>query len=109
MHCPAQPPYEALTGRRPNLLRDFERPGTTECNELDAGGKMSFGINRLREIAISALVAGTSADRGKRALRSKTRPATEELNLSVGRLLESPSYEGRIWMDWARHCCVYRS
>ena len=69
-------PFEALTGRRPNVLKDFETVGTTEAEERDDHPKsVAHGVNRLREIACQAIVEGTSKDRITRALKSKARVA----------------------------------
>ena len=70
------------------MLRDFDAPGASECNELDVGGPVSRGVNHLRELAIKAMLEGTSKDRIERALRSRTRPTAETLNMDVGSLVD---------------------
>ena len=75
-------PFMALYGRQPNLLKDFENPTASEV----AGG--ADPVQRLREIAISTLLEGTAHDRLQRALRSKSRPAGQSLDLKIGDLVD---------------------
>ena len=84
-------PYQAVTGRAPRILRDFEAPGTTECGEQEktgASAPIGSSPNRMREIALQSILEGTSKDRINRALRSKSRMAGESLNLKNGDLVD---------------------
>ena len=45
-------------------------------------------MNHLRELAIKALLEGTSSDRISRAIKSKTRPAMESMKLEIGTLVD---------------------
>ena len=93
-------PFQALTGRSPQLLRDFQKTGSTECSEAAPGrpGDMSRP-NRLREIAIQSILEGTSKDRLERALKSKARTAGEALELKPGDLVDF--YRTPAWLEWA--------
>ena len=81
-------PYQALTGRTPNLLHDFARPSLTEESEGDPEQVLRNKPNRVREIAVAAMVEGTQKDRIQRALRTKSRMPGEALGISTGDLVD---------------------
>lgn len=79
--------YQAVTGRIPNLLREFESPGQIALAD-ERGASGTRHTVRLREIAISATIEGTAQDRFKRTAKSNTRPAIERLELKPGELVD---------------------
>ena len=78
-------PYQAVLGRTPKVLSEFESVGVSSLNDTEGGhvahNKLAI---RLREIAIQSIVEGVAADRAKRALQSKARVAGEQLSLKYG-------------------------
>ena len=79
-------PFNALTGRHPNLLPNFDELMTPQKAEGEDGTTSGHqrSPDRLREIAINAMIEGTQKDRIQRALRSKARVAGEALQLTLG-------------------------
>ena len=78
-------PYQAVYGRLPPLLAEFEPVSDCQIDDQSAGiPGISRHHHRLRELAMQAMVEMTAKDRLRRALRSKTRTAQESLQLSVG-------------------------
>ena len=80
-------PYQAVLGRCPNLLREFEAPGVSVIDD-DNGGSRSKYATRVRELSIQHMVEGTARDRLTRALKTQTRVAGEQLELAVGDLVD---------------------
>ncbi len=80
-----QSPYQALFGRVPPILAEFEP--MSEC-QLDDGSAGIAGVSRhhhrLREMAVQSMVESTAQQRMARALHSKTRVTHESLNLQPG-------------------------
>ena len=76
-------PYVAVLGRVPSLL-----PDDTMALSENVSGDMSRHAHRLREIAISAIVAGTAQERIKRALGSHSRAAAVELDYKLGEAVD---------------------
>ena len=70
-------PYRAIYGRDPPMLAEF-------------GGipRYSRHTIRLREVAMQAMAQASAQQRLERALRSKTRIATEQLRLETGDLVD---------------------
>ncbi|CAK0813698.1 unnamed protein product, partial [Prorocentrum cordatum] len=78
-------PYQAVHGRLPPLLAEFEPVSDCQIDDQSAGiPGISRHHHRLREVAIQAMVEMTAKDRLRRALRSKTRAPHEALQLVVG-------------------------
>ena len=67
-------PYNAVYGRVPTLLPDINS-SLPDGEGLDTASRDS---NRLREIAVQAMVEGTARARIQRALRAKTQTAAQE-------------------------------
>eukprot|EP00971_Amphidinium_carterae_P187406 3719596-Amphidinium_carterae.1 len=80
-----QSPYEALYGRSPMLLRDFNSDVVADDSTGIPGTRH---IHRLREIAVKSLVEHTAQARLRAALKSRTRPSGETLNLEPGALID---------------------
>ena len=105
-------PYNALTGRQAPLLHDFERPQVLD--EGDGEGQeprdSSRCPSRLRQIAIQAILEGTSKDRLNRALRSKARPTGESKEFIVGDLVgfwRAPVHKDQTgWLGPGRICSM---
>ena len=76
----------------PNLLRGFEQVGPTEAGEADPARHWRCP-NRLREIAVQAMVEGTRKDGNSRALKSKSRLAGEALDLQCGDLADCTGHQ----------------
>jgi len=78
-------PYTALYGRSPPMMADFE-PGSETKLDDSSGGVEGYSRHhlRLREVAVQSRVELTAKQRLTRALNSKTRVATEQLELEVG-------------------------
>lgn len=72
-------PYQAVIGRQPRLLHDFESTSLSAIHDDQNGstGHSKHAI-RLREVAVQSIIEGVAADRAKRALKSKTRIAGEQ-------------------------------
>ena len=78
-------PFQALLGRNPNPLREFEPQSETVLDdEGDGVPGISRNINRLREAAIHSMVRGTAQDRMDRAMNSRTRPTAQIQDISIG-------------------------
>ena len=78
-------PYQAVLGRTPNMLREFEPLSETAVDDEDSGIQgVSRNVNRLREAAIHSIVRGTAQDRVNRAMNSRTRPSAEVQDLVIG-------------------------
>ncbi|CAK0852886.1 unnamed protein product, partial [Prorocentrum cordatum] len=78
-------PYQAVYGRLPPLLAEFEPVSDCQIDDQSAGiPGISRRHHRLREVAMQAMVEMTAKDRLRRALRSKTRAPHEALQLVVG-------------------------
>ncbi|CAK0800860.1 unnamed protein product [Prorocentrum cordatum] len=78
-------PYQAVYGRLPPLLAEFEPVSDCQIDDQSAGiPGISRHHHRLREVAMQAMVEMTAKDRLRRALRSKTRAPHEALQLVVG-------------------------
>ncbi len=82
-------PYQAVLGRTPQFLSELDSP---TISSLDDETGAVLGANRhavrLREIAISSMVASTSKARLDLALRSNTRPASELHEFQSGELCD---------------------
>ncbi|CAK0831488.1 unnamed protein product [Prorocentrum cordatum] len=78
-------PYQAVYGRLPPLLAEFEPVSDCQIDDQSAGiPGISRHHHRLREVAMQAMVEMTAKDRLRRALRSKKRAPHEALQLAVG-------------------------
>ncbi|CAK0897272.1 unnamed protein product [Prorocentrum cordatum] len=78
-------PYQAVYGRLPPLLAEFEPVSHCQIDDQSAGiPGISRHRHRLREVAMQAMVEMTAKDRLRRALRSKTRAPHETVSLAVG-------------------------
>ena len=75
-------PYQAVIGRTPPILGDFEQQTVSAID--DSTGSLSRHATRLREISLQAMVEGTAQDRLRRAAASSTRTSGELLNLKAG-------------------------
>ena len=80
-------PYNAVFGRSPNMLADFE--GSAMNTLAPEGSTESIrGQQRLREIALESMIGCSARDRIRRALSTNTRPAGEHLNLQLDSLVD---------------------
>ena len=82
-----QTPYQALLGRTPNVLKEFEAPTCSMASD-QTGGENSRHATRLRELAIQQMVEGTARERIKRAEATQSRPSGEMLDLQPGDLVD---------------------
>ena len=80
-------PYEAVLGRNPQLLLEYERPSVSQLAD-DIGGKESKHASRLREIAVASMIEGTAKERINRAKQTQTRLAGEQMELQVNDLVD---------------------
>ena len=78
-------PNQALIGRTPQLLREFENPGVSMVAD-DLGGREGHSRHsvRLREVALQQMIEGTAQDRLKRASQSQARVSGEAPLLKPG-------------------------
>eukprot|EP00971_Amphidinium_carterae_P342518 6481851-Amphidinium_carterae.1 len=67
-------PYQAVFGRQVHLLPNLENERITDDDRLPKG---MHNCQRLREIAVQAIVAETAKQRVARADRHRTRPALQ--------------------------------
>ena len=90
---------------RSSLSLVLEVVNVQKHREINDSGD-GHSVQRLREIAVATLLEGTLADRLQRALRSKTRPAGELLDLKVGDLVVFflPSAIHKRYFRMARTC-----
>ena len=78
-------PYQAVFGRVPPLLAEFEPVSECQLDDMSAGiPGMSRNHHRLRELTVQAMVDLTARQRMARALNSKTRVDHGQLNLQPG-------------------------
>ena len=78
-------PYQAVFGRVPPILSEFEPASETQIDDLSAGiPGISRHHHRLREVTVEGMVDLTAKQRMERALNSKTRLAHEQLALQQG-------------------------
>ena len=82
-----QSPYQAVLGKVPNVLREFEVPSCSMAAD-HTGGNLSRHATRLRELSIQHMVEGTARERIKRAANTQTRPTGEMLELEIGDLVD---------------------
>ena len=86
--CFGATPYQALYGRTPNLLQEFEAPGVSAVLDGSSGSASSTdptrNAARVREIALSIMVSGTAKSRMELAERHNTRMAGEIKELQEG-------------------------
>ena len=82
-------PFQAKEGTTPAILSEFEPQSETVLDDM-AGGVPGYsrGHLRLREVATSAMVELVAQQRIKRASESKTRIATQQLQLEPGDLVD---------------------
>ena len=82
-------PYQALYGRVPPILSEFEPQSDTQLDDSGPGVPgVSRGHHRLRELAVQTIVELTAKQRLDRALKSKTRRPAEQLELQAGDLVD---------------------
>ena len=81
-----QTPYQALIGRTPSILAEFEVPGCSVIS--DDYGVHSRHVIRLREISIQNMIEGTAQERIKRAAATQARPSGELMNLKPGDMID---------------------
>jgi len=82
-------PYRALYGRDPMLTAEFEPTSETQLDDMSSGvpGHSRHHL-RLREIATQSMLQASAKMRLERALNSKTRIASEQLDLQKGDLVD---------------------
>jgi hypothetical protein len=82
-------PYNAVFGRVPHLLPDVNQFNDPK-GELGSGPVPGLVADsqRLREIAVQKMVEGSAITRINNALRSKTQPPAQMLDLSPGDLVD---------------------
>ena len=88
-------PYEAVLGRKPNLLIDLDCP-TTSAVDDSSGGLIGISrhATRIRELAVACMVEATAATRMKLANQARTRLSSQQMELEAGSLVDifrSPS------------------
>ena len=82
-------PYQALYGRLPPIMAEFEPASETQLDDMSAGVPgVSRHHHRLREIAVQSMVDLTAKQRIERAMRARTRRTTESLMLEPGDLVD---------------------
>ena len=81
-------PHQAVFGRTPQLLTEFEAPGIAEQADGKYGSARANDptrdASRIREIALEMMVSGVARDRISRALNTVTRPAGQLMDLKEG-------------------------
>ena len=78
-------PYQAVFGRVPPLLAEFEPASECQVDDASAGiPGISRSHHRLRELTLQSMVDLTAKKRMERALNSKTRLAQQQLDLQPG-------------------------
>lgn len=81
--------FQAVFGRTPIMLQDFEPVSETALDDLAAGVAGLFRHHlRIREIALDQMIQQTSQSRLERVINSKTRVALEQLELKQGDLVD---------------------
>ena len=76
-------PYEAVIGRTPKIMQEFEDQGISAIED-SKGGSLSRHAVRLRELAMQAMVEGTAQDRIRRAAQTSTRVSGQLKDIKVG-------------------------
>ena len=76
-------PYQAVIGRTPPCLTEFEQQGISAVDD-HLGGVHSKHVTRLRELALQSIVAATAQDRVQRALTTQTRVSGEVMDYRTG-------------------------
>ena len=77
-------PYQAVYGRVPPLMAEFEPASETQLDDTSGGvSGMSRHHHRLREVSVQSMVEMTARQRMDRALTSKTRQSHQQLTLEV--------------------------
>ena len=86
--CNGATPYQAVFGRTPVMLTEFDTPGLAEVYDGAFGSASTTDAtrdaNRLREIAVECMVGGAAGSRMELAARHNTRPAGELKDLIPG-------------------------
>ena len=84
-------PYNAVYGRVPHLLPDINQPNENEAPS-DSSAVPHPGLirhsQRLREIAVQAMVEGTARARLGRALQTRSLPAGQAAKYELGQLVD---------------------
>lgn len=80
-------PYQAVFGRWPNVLVDLEQASISAIDDHDPTST-SRHVTRLREIAVASMVQSTAQARMRLAENSRTRMASEVLDLQPGTLVD---------------------
>ena len=84
-------PYQALFGQTPSVLPDMTQSDAVlddsvdDCQDMDGYSRCR---HRLRELAIQTCIEHSAKERAQRALRSKTRPATQSEAYDYGEKVE---------------------
>jgi hypothetical protein len=82
-------PYQAVYGRLPPIMLEFEPLSETQLDDMGAGiPGVSKGHHRLRELAVAAMVDATARQRIERAMKARTRRTTDSLQLKKDDLVE---------------------
>ena len=76
-------PYEAVIGRTPKIMQEFEDQGISAIED-SKGGSLSRHAVRLREVAMQAMLEGTAQDRVRRAAKTSTRVSAQLKDIQVG-------------------------
>ena len=81
-------PYQAVFGRVPPVLSEFEPASETQLGDSPAGAPgVSRGQHRLREISLNSMVDFTAKMRLERVMASKARASHEQHALKEGDLV----------------------
>ena len=82
-------PYQAVYGRLPGIMSEFEPQSDLQLDDMGAGVPgVSKHHHRLRELALDAMVNATARQRIERAMKARTRVTTESLELKKDDLVE---------------------
>ena len=81
--------YQAVLGRTPSMMKDFEPASETMVDDLSGGvpGHSRHHM-RVRDIALKTMVQQTAQSRLQRAMSSKTWLAVQQLDLKQGDLVD---------------------
>ena len=90
-------PYQALYGRLPPVMSEFEPKSETMLDDQSSGvPAVSQHHLRLRECAVKSMVELTAQQRIKRAAAARTRRTTEALHDEKGDLADVRRYLVRV-------------
>lgn len=77
-------PYQCLHGRTPTVLPDHNMSDAFLDDSVGGPAGYSRGRHRVRELAVQTCIEHTAKERAQRALRSRTRSATQSESYDYG-------------------------